>query len=120
MDVVVVVELLVAEPPVSVDMEVLVLVSVDEEAPVPAAGATTVVLLTFLFGGAPGAAVVSVFCSQAAKSAIAGRSQRYFFIGYLEAGLVVTLVIDSDRSRRVVALALGDSHVPPLPVFQIS
>ena len=101
---VVVVALLVAEPPVSVDVEVLVFVSVDEEVWGPPPGGTTVVLLTFLPGAAPEAAVVSVFCSQAAKRAIAGRRQRYFFTR-LETGLVVTLIIDSDRSRRAVVPA---------------
>ena len=78
---VVVVVLLAADPPVSVDVEVLVFAALEEVVSVPP-GATTVVLFTFLSEAAPGAAVVSVFCSQAAKSAIAGRSQRYFFMGF--------------------------------------
>jgi hypothetical protein len=45
-------------------------------------GFTTVVLFSVFSAGEAAGATVSVFCSQAARSAALARIQMYFFIGY--------------------------------------
>lgn len=72
----VVVELLVLAPSV----ETLVLLLVEVPASFVAPAFTTVVLFTFFSGAAAGVAVVSVFCSQAPRSAAVVRMQSSFFI----------------------------------------
>jgi hypothetical protein len=58
---------------------VLLLVVVSVEV---AGGFTTVVLFSVFSAGEAAGATVSVFCSQAARSAALARIQMYFFIGY--------------------------------------
>lgn len=75
-------ELLLLEPEAGVEAVLLVFVVLDEllllsEPP----GFTTVVLFSVFFSGVAGA-VVSVFCSHAARSAALARMQMYFFIGF--------------------------------------
>jgi hypothetical protein len=75
------------EEPVA-GLEVVLLVSfvvelLDDELPPAGDGFTTVVLFSVLPpGDAAGVAVVSDFCSHAAKSAALARMQMYFFIGF--------------------------------------
>ena len=88
--VVVSVVVLVSEPGVAVaaaagedsagDVVTVVLVVVSVE--VDGEGFTTVVLFSVFSAGEAAGATVSVFCSQAARSAALARIQMYFFIGY--------------------------------------
>jgi hypothetical protein len=61
-----------------VTVVLVVLLSLD----VAGEGFTTVVLFSVFSAGEAAGATVSVFCSQAARSAALARMQMYFFIGY--------------------------------------
>ncbi len=80
---------------------VVLLVS-DFVAPPAGEGFTTVVLFSVLVpAGAPAGVTVSLFCSQAAKSAALARMQMYFFIVWMGCPLWVTAYSNGD-SRPVL------------------
>jgi hypothetical protein len=69
-------------PVVGAGVAIVVVVLVSVELEVAGDGFTIVVLFSVLSAGEAAGATVSVFCSQAARSAALARMQMYFFISF--------------------------------------